>query len=88
MEDRGYRNTLSFKDGHSSYTNWRNGSHCLSVGTTDGHYASIVDVGTDDCEDDGQSGGKAADGGRAGAADLQDLVGARVAATPPTSTHP
>lgn len=77
LEDRGYRNTLSFKDGHSSYTNWRKGSHCVSVRTTDGHYASIVDVGTDDCKDDGQSGGKAADGGGAGAADLQDLVGAR-----------
>jgi hypothetical protein len=77
LESRGYRNTLSFKDGHSSYTNWRKGSHCVSVRTTNGHYESIIDVGTEDCESDGKQGGGAAGGGGAGAADLQDLVGAR-----------
>ena len=77
LENRGYRNTLSFKDGHSSYTNWRKGSHCVSVRTTNGHYESIIDVGADDCEDRGKQGGSHAGGGGAGAADLQDLVGAR-----------
>lgn len=77
LESRGYRNTLSFKDGHSSYTNWRKGSHCVSVRTTNGHYDSIVDVGADDCEDRGNQGGSTAGGGGSGAADLQDLVGAR-----------
>jgi len=77
LESRGYRNTLGFKDGHSSYTNWRKGSHCVSVRTTNGHYESIIDVGTDDCEDRSKQGGSHAGGGGAGAADLQDLVGAR-----------
>lgn len=79
LENRGYRSALNFKDGHSSFTNWRKGSHCVSVRTTNGHYDSIVDVGTDDCQEDRQRGGGEADssGGGAGAADLQDLVGAR-----------
>ena len=77
LENRGYRNTLGFKDGHSSYTNWRKGSHCVSVRTTNGHYESIVDVGADDCEDRSKQGGSHAGGGGSGAAELQDLVGAR-----------
>jgi len=77
LESRGYRNTLGFKDGHSSYTNWRKGSHCVSVRTTNGRYESIVDVGTTDCEDRSKQGGSQAGGGGLGAAELQDLVGAR-----------
>lgn len=45
--------------------------------TTNGHYESIIDVGADDCEDPSKQGGSHAGGGGAGAADLQDLVGAR-----------
>jgi hypothetical protein len=77
LESRGYRSALSFKDEHSSFVNWRKGSHCVSVRTTDGHFDSIVDVGTDDCEDRSKQGGSQAGGGGRGAADLQDLVGAR-----------
>ena len=43
--------------------------------TTNGHYDSIVDVGTADCEGGSHQGGGQAAG--SGAADLQDLVGAR-----------
>lgn len=83
LENRGYRSALSFKDGHSSFTNWRKGSHCVSVRTTNGHYDSIVDVGTADCEGGSHQGGGHQEAGHqggsggAGAADLQDLVGAR-----------
>jgi hypothetical protein len=75
LESRGYRSALSFKDGHSSFVNWRKGSHCVSVRTNNGHFDSIVDVGTDDCEAAGHQ-GRGHEGG-AGAAGLQDLVGAR-----------
>lgn len=77
LESRGYRSALSFKDGHSSFVNWRKGSHCVSVRTTNGHFDSIIDVGTDDCDDRSKQGGSHAGGGGRGAADLQDLVGAR-----------
>ena len=50
LESRGYKNVLSFKDGQSSYTNWRKGSHCVSVRTTNGHYDSIIDIDMADCK--------------------------------------
>jgi hypothetical protein len=75
LESRGYRSALSFKDGHSSFVNWRKGSHCVSVRTTNGHFDSIVDVGTEDCGSGSHQGG--GHEGGAGAAGLQDLVGAR-----------
>jgi hypothetical protein len=77
LESRGYTYVSGSKGGNSSYTNWRKGSHCVTVRTTNGHYDSIVDVGMADCEGGGHQGGTHAGGGGAGAADLQDLVGAR-----------
>jgi hypothetical protein len=82
LESRGYTYVSGEKGGDSSYTNWRKGSHCVSVRTTNGHYDSIVDVGMADCEGGSaqggsHQGGSHAGGGSAGAADLQDLVGAR-----------
>jgi hypothetical protein len=75
LESRGYRSALSFKDGHNSFVNWRKGSHCVSVRTANGHFDSIVDVGTEDCGDASHQGGSHQGG--AGAAGLQDLVGGR-----------
>jgi hypothetical protein len=78
LQSRGYTYVKGEKGGDSSYTNWRKGSHCVSVRTTNGHYDMIVDVGMADCEGDSHWGGsQAGTSGGAGAADLQDLVGAR-----------
>jgi len=46
-------------------------------GTPIGDGWAIIDVGAEDCEGGGKQGGSAAGGGGSGAADLQDLVGAR-----------
>lgn len=50
LESRGYTFVKSEKGGDSSYTNWRKGSHCVTVRTVDGHYKSIVDVTMLDCQ--------------------------------------
>ncbi len=50
LEQRGYKYVKGEKGGGSSYTNWRKGSHCVTVRTVNGHYASIVDVTMLDCE--------------------------------------
>jgi hypothetical protein len=50
LESRGYTYAKGEKGGGSSYTNWRKGSHCVTVRTVDGHYKSIVDVTMLDCE--------------------------------------
>jgi hypothetical protein len=50
LESRGYKYIKGEKGGGSSYTNWRKGSHCVIVRTTNGHYASIVDAPMPDCE--------------------------------------
>jgi hypothetical protein len=80
LERRGYSYASGSKGGDSSYTNWKKGSHCVTVRTVNGHYKSIVDVTMLDCEGGGQSGGaQSTSGGGSGAADLKDLVGARAA---------
>ena len=83
LESRGYTYVSGSKGGDSSYTNWRKGSHCVTVRTTNGHYDSIVDVGMADCEGGSHQGGghqvSSGGSGGSGAADLQDLVGARAA---------
>ena len=50
LQSRGYTNVSGSKGGGSSYTNWRKGSHCVTVRTVDGHYASIVDAPMPDCQ--------------------------------------
>jgi len=75
LQRRGYTYASGSKGGDSSYTNWRKGSQCVTVRTTNGHYASIVDVTMLDCNGgQPQAGGSS---GKPGAAGLQDLVGAR-----------
>jgi hypothetical protein len=44
LQSRGYTYASGSKGGDSSYTNWKKGSHCVTVRTTNGHYASIVDT--------------------------------------------
>ncbi len=77
LQSRGYTFVSGSKGGGSSYTNWRKGSHCVTVRTADGRYKSIVDAPMADCESGGHQGGGHAGGSDAGAAGLQDLVGAR-----------
>ena len=50
LNSRGYTYTSGSKGGGSSYTNWRKGSHCVTVRTVDGHYKSIVDAPMADCQ--------------------------------------
>jgi hypothetical protein len=50
LESRGYTYISTSKGGDSAYTTWRNGSHCVTARTVDGHYQSIVDVTMADCE--------------------------------------
>jgi hypothetical protein len=50
LERRGYTFVKGEKGGDSSYTNWRKGSHCVTVRTVDGHYKSIVDAPMPDCQ--------------------------------------
>ena len=50
LNSRGYTYMSGSKGGGSSYTNWRKGSHCVTVRTVDGHYKSIVDAPMADCE--------------------------------------
>jgi hypothetical protein len=79
LQSRGYTYASGSKGGDSSYTNWKKGSHCVTVRTTNGHYASIVDVTMLDCNGGGQSGASQSASGGGGASELQDLVGARAA---------
>jgi hypothetical protein len=50
LQGRGYTYASGSKGGDSSYTNWKKGSHCVTVRTTNGHYKSIVDVTMLDCK--------------------------------------
>lgn len=50
LQRRGYTYASGSKGGDSSYTNWKKGSHCVTVRTTNGHYKSIVDVTMLDCK--------------------------------------
>jgi hypothetical protein len=50
LQSRGYTYASGSKGGGSSYTNWKKGSHCVTVRTTNGHYQSIVDVTMLDCK--------------------------------------
>jgi hypothetical protein len=50
LESRGYIYASGEQGGGSAYTNWRKGSHCVTVRTVDGHYKSIVDVTMLDCQ--------------------------------------
>ncbi|WP_295385054.1 hypothetical protein [uncultured Thiodictyon sp.] len=79
LQSRGYTYASGSKGGDSSYTNWKKGSHCVTVRTTNGHYKSIVDVTMLDCGGGGQSGPSRSASGGSGAAGLKDLVGARAA---------
>ena len=49
LGQRGYKYVKGEKGGSSSYTNWRKGSQCVIVRTTNGRYASIVDAPMADC---------------------------------------
>jgi hypothetical protein len=49
LERRGYSYVKGEQGGGSAYTNWRKGSHCITVRTVDGHYKSIVNVVMEDC---------------------------------------
>ncbi|WP_295392568.1 hypothetical protein [uncultured Thiodictyon sp.] len=49
LKRRGYTYASGSKGGDSSYTNWKKGSHCVTVRTTNGHYASIVDTPMSRC---------------------------------------
>ena len=50
LQRRGYTYASGSKGGGSSYTNWKKGSNCVTVRTTNGHYASIVDATMLDCK--------------------------------------
>jgi hypothetical protein len=50
MEDRGYEYVKGQKSGGMAFLNWVKGSHCITIRTENGHYASIVDVTMLDCE--------------------------------------
>lgn len=77
LESRGYTYASGSKSGGSSYTNWSKGSHCVTVKTLNGRYASIVDAPMADCETGTSQGASHAKHSGSGAAALQDLVGAR-----------
>lgn len=49
LESRGYQYASASKGGGSSYTNWRKGSSCVTVRTSEGRYKSIVDAPMADC---------------------------------------
>jgi hypothetical protein len=50
LQRRGYTYASGSKGGDSSYSNWKKGSHCVTVRTTNGHYKSIVDATMLDCK--------------------------------------
>lgn len=78
FEQRGYEFISTEKGGGSAYSTWRKGSHCVTARTQNGRYSSIVDATMADCEKSHKYQGSRQEGqGGSGAADLQDLVGAR-----------
>ena len=50
LEDRGYEFVKVEKAARMSFANWVKGSHCISVRTENGRYASIADATMLDCD--------------------------------------